>query len=429
MIRIETVSSDTPFRERFVAGLSYPLRGAGLATCTALALAHYLVILPTFIGVFVSFALWTATWRYAALCLQHTANGFANPPDIGVEENPAAGNSLTFIHLFAAALCYISTLFYPPMLWPLIVLFAITLPAIDMSLAFDGGIEVALSPVNWWEVMRRFGGSYLIPVMLNLTTGGLILAAAMATAMVTKLISLPLFAFAYTYLIILNLHLMGAMIHARHDRFGIEPEAEELIRENGQDEDTQLLHHVETVASTDRRAAISLLVARLQSRVAPPSLHQAYRELLRQEGLRDGLLEHGQIWIAALLANDEPRRALGLAQECIEIDPAFVPDDPRGALALAELAARSGMNRLGLKLAKGFLSLWPRSPEAPRAGLLAARLLAEPLGQRTEAVVLLGKLVAMWPEHPLCGEMETLAQHLQREPAATHPVRDRPPER
>lgn len=61
MIRIDTVSPDTPFRERFIASLTYPLRGAGLATCTALALAHYLVILPTFIGVFASFALWTAT--------------------------------------------------------------------------------------------------------------------------------------------------------------------------------------------------------------------------------------------------------------------------------------------------------------------------------------------------------------------------------
>ncbi len=425
MIRIETVSPDTPFRERFVTGLGYPLRGAGLATCTALALAHYLVILPTFIGAFVSFALWTATWRYAALCMQHTANGFANPPDIGVEENPAAGNSLTMIHLFAVVLCYLSTLFYPPMLWPLIVLFAITLPAIDMSLAFDGGVEVALSPVNWWEVIRRFGASYLIPVLLNLSTGGLILAAAMATEMVTKLISLPLFAFAYTYLIILNLHLMGAMIHARHDSFGIEPEAEVLVRENGQDEDTQLLHHVEMVAATDRRAAIGLLVARMQSRVAPPPLHLAYRQLLRQEGLRDGLLEHGQIWIAALLANDEPRRALGLVQECMEIDPAFVPDDPGNALALAELAARSGMSRLGLKLAKGCLTLWPRSPQAPQAGLLAVRL----LGQTTEAMVLLGKLMAAWPDHPLHAEMKTLAHELQREPVGAHPVRDKPTER
>ncbi|MBV8157218.1 MAG: hypothetical protein JO278_06155, partial [Dyella sp.] len=199
MPRIATVSPDTPFGERFVAGFGYPLRGGGLATCTALALAHYLVILPSYIGVFASFALWAATWRYAATCLLHTANGYADPPDIGVDDHPAAGNGLTAIHLFAVALCVVSSVFYPPALWPLVLLFAITLPAIDMSLAFDGSMEVAMSPVNWWEVMRRFGSSYLIPVGLNLATGVLIILASVATAFLPKLLSLPLFAFAYTY--------------------------------------------------------------------------------------------------------------------------------------------------------------------------------------------------------------------------------------
>ena len=114
-----------------------------------LALAHYLALLPSYIGVIAAFTLWGATWRYAATCLLHTANGYADPPDIGVDENPAAGNGLTAIHLFAFALCFVSGVFYPQALWPLVLLFALTLPAIDMSLAFDGSLELAMSPVNW----------------------------------------------------------------------------------------------------------------------------------------------------------------------------------------------------------------------------------------------------------------------------------------
>jgi hypothetical protein len=413
MARIATVSPDTPFSERFVTGLSYPLRGGGLATCAALALAHYLVILPAFIGVFASFALWAATWRYAAVCLTYTANGFADPPDIGVDENSAAGNGLTAVHLFAFALCFVSGLFYPPALWPLMILFAAMLPAIDMSLAFDGNIELAMSPVTWWEVIRRFGWPYLIPVGLNLATGALIIVASVATGMLPKLLSLPLFAFAYTYLIILNLHLMGAMVHQRHESFGLEPEADELVRENGQDEDTELLQQVHEVATSDRRAAIAMLVTRMQGRSAPAPLHQAYRELLRQEGLRDGLLEHGHIWIAALMVNGESRRALGLVQECQEIDTAFLPDDPSIAGPLAELAARSGMNHLALRMCRGFLTRWPRSPESPTYGLLAARLLAATPERTADAVVLLGKLSAHWPDHPLRRDIDALAQQLQ----------------
>lgn len=415
MPRIETVSPDTPLRERFVAGLSYPLRGGSLATCTVIALCHWLVMLPAFIGIFASFALWAVTWRYAATCLLHTANGYAEPPDVGVDANPAAGNGLTAVHLLAVAMCVISTVFYPPMLWPLILLFAITLPAIDMSLAFDGSMELALSPVNWWEVMRRFGSAYLIPVALNVATGALIIIASLATALLPKILALPLFAFAYTYLIILNLHLMGAMIHQRHEQFGLEPEAEELVRESGQDADTPLLAHVQIVAQTDRPAAIGLLVRRMQGRSAPPALHQAYRDLLRQEGLREGLLEHGQLWIAALLAHGETRRALGLVQECMELEPAFLPDAPEHVATLAEQAARAGMTRLALKLCRGYLQRWPRAPDTPHIGLLAARLLGDTLGQRTEASVLLGKLMSAWPEHPLHADMAALVEQWQKE--------------
>ncbi|WP_114238376.1 hypothetical protein [Dyella sp. C9] len=417
MPRVATVSPNTPLRDRFIAGLGYPLRGAGLASCMVLALLHCLLVAPLFIGITASFALWAATWRYAATCLMHTANGFADPPNVGVDENPAAGNGLMAVHLFATVMCALSALLYPPALWPLIILFAAMLPAIDMSLAFDGDVELALSPVNWWEVIRRFGWAYLIPLLLNLATGALIVAAALADHVLPRLLALPLFGFAYTYLIILNLHLMGAMIHRHHERFGLEPEAEALARAGGQDVDEELLQQVRTVAGTDRRAAIALLVTRMQGRSAPSALHLAYRELLHAEGLREGLLEHGQIWIAALMASNEPRRALGVVQDCLELDPGFLPDDPAYASALAEQAARAGMSRLALKLSRGFLVRWPRASEAPGTGLLAARLLGVELGQRTEATVLLGRLVQAWPDHPLRAEIDALARQLQDGPA------------
>ena len=107
-------------------------------------------------------------------------------------------------------------------------------------------------------------------------------------------------------------------------------------------------------------AATRLLVPRLQDREAPAELHQAYRDLLRRQNLPDALLVHGQIRIAALMANDEPRKALAMLQDCIMIDPDFLPDDPGNAGALAEIAARSGMRRTALKLCRRWLASWPR---------------------------------------------------------------------
>ncbi|WP_266168987.1 hypothetical protein [Dyella subtropica] len=413
MSRIATVSTGTPFSERLPSAFGYPLRGAALASCIGLALLHYVGLLPSFIGFFASLMVWTATWRYAADCMLHTAHGYADPPDVSLGGNESAGWALAAIHLMIVALCVLAIVFFPKALWPVLILSALALPAIDMSLAFDGNLAAALNPIHVWRIVTGFGVAYLIPVAINLLTGALLALASLATGFLPKLLALPLYAFAYTYLIILGFHLMGAMIHERHERFGMAPEAEALAREVHQDADEQLLDAVRETSTRDPQAAIAMLVARMQDRSAPAPLHQAYRQLLQQQGLRDGLLTHGQIWAAALLANGESRRALGLLQECIDIDPAFLPDDPGNTGTLAELAARLGMSRLAVKLCRGYLSTWPTAPEAPRYGLLAARQLGMQLGQPTEAMVLLGKLAADWPDHPLHREMLSLKRQLQ----------------
>ncbi len=138
----------------------------------------------------------------------------------------------------------------------------------------------------------------------------------------------------------------------------------------------------------------------------------AYRQLLQRQQLRDALLVHGQIWIAALIAQGESRRALGVLQECVGLDANFIPDDTRTCGELADLAARLGISRIAVMLCHGYLQTWPRDPQAPRYGLLASRLLAEHPDQHGEAVKLLDQLAASWPEHPLRAEIEQQRQRL-----------------
>lgn len=416
MSRVSTVAVDMPFAERLRRGFGYPLRGAALATCVALALAHYVALLPAFIGLLGGALVWMATWRYAADCMRHTAHGFADPPEVGIDSDDTAGWALTAIHLFAIAVCVIAAVFFPASLWLWMVLFALVLPAIDMALAFDANLALALNPVHLARVIGGFGGAYLLPVAINLLLGALVVLASVATALLPRLLAVPLFAFAYTYLVILAFHLMGGMLHQRREHFGIEPKAEALAGALGQDADTQLAARARELAGEDPQAALRLLASRLQERSAPPVLHEAYRSLLREQGMREGLLVHGQIWIAALMAAGEPRKSLGLVQECSELDPAFLPDDPANASALAELAARQGMNRMAARLCRGFLEAWPRDMRAPGCALLGARVLAGPLGQPTEALVLLGRLSTVDADHPLRIELATLASQL-RQPA------------
>ena len=414
MPRIAVAAADTPFGERLRSGFGYPLRGAGLATCVALAAIHLLGMLPSYIGALAGALVWAATWRYAADCLLHTAHGYADPPDVASEGNSSSGWGLTAIHLFIVALCVLAIVFFPRLLWPVLLLSALLLPAIDMSLAFDGNLALALNPLHWQRVIAGFGMAYLVPVAINLVLAFTVVLASLSTALLPRLLALPLFGFVCTYLIVLAFHLMGALIHQRHERFGIEPEAPRLARAGGQDADEQLLDEVNALAPADPAAATQLLVARLQDRSEPAPLHLAYRTLLKQQNLRDGLLVHGQIWMAALIAQGEPRRALGVLQDCCGIDAGFVPDDPRTCGELADLAARLGMRRLALHLCHGYLAYWPRDPHLPHYGLLAARLLGEQAEQRAEAVQLLDQLAGAWPEHPQQAEIRALRQQLAK---------------
>ncbi|MGN6654568.1 MAG: hypothetical protein ACTHJ9_04415, partial [Rhodanobacter sp.] len=298
------------------------------------------------------------------------------------------------------------------LLWPVLILAALVLPAIDMSLAFDGNLALAINPLNWLRVMGAFGAAYLVPVAINLLLGILVVVASVATAQLPRVLALPLFAFAYTYLIVLAFHLMGAMIHQRHEHFGMTPEAPALARASGQDADDELVEAARQQAADDPMAALRQLAGRLRERAAPPAVHQFYRELLQRQSLRDDLLVHGQIWIAALIAQNEPRRALGVLQECIGIDAGFVPDDPRTCGVLADLAARIGMSRLAIHLGQGYVAHWPRDPQAPHYGLLAARALAAHADQHASAAALLDRLIAAWPEHPLREEIDAQRRQL-----------------
>lgn len=412
MPRVEIVAADTPFAQRLQDGFGYPLRGPALATCVVLALVHYVGLLPGFMGALASALVWAATWRYAADCMQHTANGYADPPDVGSEGNSASGWGLTAIHLLVVALCVVSIVFFPSLLWPVLILAALVLPAIDMSLAFDGNLALAINPLNWLRVIGAFGTAYLIPVAINLLLGVLIVIASVTTAQLPRVFALPLFAFAYTYLILLAFHLMGAMIHQRHERFGMVPEAPALARASGQDADESLIEAARQQAIDDPMAALRQLAGRLREHAAPPAVHQTYRELLHRQGLRDDLLVHGQIWIAALIAQGESRRALGVLQECIGIDTGFIPDDPQTCGGLADLAARVGMSRLAIHLGQGYLAHWPRDPQAPHYGLLAARALAAHTDQHASAAALLDRLATTWPEHPLRGEIDAQRRQL-----------------
>lgn len=412
MSRIELIDPAKPLSQQLLTALRYPLRAAALPGLVAFTLAHYLALLPV-AGWLLELVIWAATYLYALECLRHTADGFAMPPEFA--EPGHGGWAMVAIMLWSTVLTVLVKLGLGGDTWVVSALLAVALPAIAMSLALDGNVWLALNPLTWLQVMSRFGLPYLFLIAMQLLVALVVgLAQVGFESALPRLLSLPLFYFVATYATVFNFHLMGLLIHQRHEQFGLQPRAHRLARQSHQDDDQDLLDQVQSLAASEPQAAIDLLVPRLRDRAAPAALHLAYRQLLKQQGLRDALLVHGQIWVAALIAQGESRRALGVLQECIGLDAGFIPDDPRTCGELADLSARLGIRRIALALCRGYLAHWPRDAGAPHYGLLASRLLAENPDQHAEAVQLLDQLVANWPEHLLRPEIDAQRQRLAR---------------
>lgn len=381
MPRIELAATDLPLGQRLLAGLRYPLTGAALAACIALGLCRYANLLARAapgllgmaLGVLVSVALWTATWRYAVDCMVHTADGYAESPEVSLEDRVGSPHALLAVHAVVLLGCVLLALFAHGYLWFALAIAAVLLPVIDMSLAFDGSLAVALNPLTWVLTIGRFGVAYLIPVAANVVLAVLVWTASRGTSDLPLLFGLPLYGFACTYLVVLDFHWMGLLIWHYRERFGMRPKAPALARANHQDADDELVCECGALARTDPEEAAIRLRDRIRERAASAPVHALFRALLRKLHRDDLLLHHGQTWISQLCVDGQVRRALGVAQECREIDPAFLPHDPGNAARLAELAARYGMRGLADHLARRFVQCWPQHEDAAKIATLIAR--------------------------------------------------------
>lgn len=368
MAHIELLDPDIPLPRRLLRGFAYPASGAGLFVCITLALCWYLTLLPSLVGFIVTLVLYVATFGYAIDSMVSTANGYARLPEVSLER-AGSPKGVTCVY----ALVFLVGMLVPHAFRPALAFAVLVMPAMVMSLAFDGDFLLAVNPATWLRVVARFGPAYLVPVAGNLVTLAVIWLLLPVRAWMPGLLYPPVFGFCFAYLVLLDFHWMGLCIWHCRERLGMTPEAPELASAAGQDADELLASECRTMAEDDLEQAAIRLRDRIRERAAPASVHTLFRELVRRMGRDDVLLEHARAWITQLCANGEARRALGLVQECRGIDPAFSPATLDDSATLAHLASRMGMRDLACHLARSVLERWPQAEEAHRLSGIAGR--------------------------------------------------------
>lgn len=419
MTRPRTLDTSAPVAARLLDTLRYPLRGAALAALTALALGLMLAdLLPSILGTIAWVMAWVGIYIYALACLRASADGWADPPEITLHADTAAAALLFFLQLlslYATKIAY--NLWQDAFVLPLGL--ALVLPALTLSLGFGDSLWSALNPLRLMGGAAALGAAYLLPVATGLLQflawiGALQPGHGLAASAFWLLLTV--------YCVLLNFHLLGRLAYRFHERLGHQPEADEVGRMRGQGRDEQLLARVRSLdAAGHGEQAIELLHERLRDRHAPYPVHAAYRRLLRAAGRQQALIDSSPWCLACLAQSGDWQRALAVIGENVEIDPDYLPGDPALVAELADRAAGMGMNRLALKLARGYVNTWPREPAAPRYGLMAAHLLGERLDQPAEAGVLASKLLVAFPDTAERPRIEALlarlGQDARRKPA------------
>ncbi len=408
-----------PFWNRLHEISLYPAHSSALITVIVLALCHLLDFLP--IGVFgllLQMLIWVTLYKYAFECLRASANGQLLPPEAGMAVNDSLGWSQIWLQVAFFALNLLGFIAFGPTGGTVVsIVLALALPAAIMALAMDENLWHALNPLTWLSVIARFGAPYFAVAALYFVFN---LSQHYAQSLVVPFLPVVVSTLAFYaithYVVIATFHLMGYLIYQYHDEVGYQPvQAPAPLRHAAVDPDQGTLDEAaQLVREGQVDAARERIAQQLRSRGGTEALHAQYRKLLALGEWRDEQLRHGREWISILLGQDKDRRAVDVARECLELDPAFQPASPDEISRLAQKATDSGNTQVAVKLVSGFHKRYPKHADIPRNYLLAAKLLAERMGKDAEARGLLDQLIGAYPNHPLAGEITAYRQFLDK---------------
>ncbi len=411
-----------PVWNRLPKFFSYPLKPAVLVVLAAFTVLYALsrVLFFPF-----STILWLLSlmglYKYAYEALATTASGSMEPPEGGYNANT---DYMVFKHVGLMLTMQIATVFVAAstgsaaLFWMVTLFFVFAWPAAIITLAMTESLLSALNPLTWAAMMGRIGWPYLAAcVFLFLMQASERVVGSLALGMVGEinLTALLIGFFIGGYFLMASFHLMGYLVYQHHEELGVEVDEPLASNENMSEDQRVVAESRELVQEGRVEEAVEQLGRHLKQRGGEPAIHDQYRKLLKLREDTDRLLEHGREYITLLLRSfEDKRKALRVAEDCLDIDPEFRPADGSEVRELVELADRFDLDNLVVRLSNGFAKRFPKHKDIPAVHLVAARHLSEKKGKDEMALKVLKDLQSRYPEHELRGEIDKQVALLEK---------------
>lgn len=417
---LETMPPIVPFWNRLREMVLYPASMPAMAPILLLGAANLVIYLP--FGFLLLLLVTVAMYRYAFDCLRATANGRLEPPESALSDG--SGLVLKLVALVVIMLGF--TLICAALLGPAMgvlafLLLGLALPGATITLAMEQRLLAALNPLNWLGIVSRIGWPYLAAVGLCLVVFiSQRYAMFLIAGVMPMFLSVIVAGVISNYALVIAFHLLGYLVYQYHEELGFEPRRPQLLKAMARpDPDQEILDEAAGLVREGQPAeAAERLKTLLRGRGGTDAVHVQYRKLLRLNGDKEGLLQHGHEYLPILIEQEKARAAVELVSECQAIDPGFAPARAADVSALARLAAQAGHTDVVLKLLSGFHKRFPRSKDIAQNYLLVATLMHERMGQDDKARRVLLMLKSEYPDSPVMPAVDELLATVERMLAA-----------
>jgi tetratricopeptide (TPR) repeat protein len=403
-----------PIWERLPQVFAYPLKSASLAALGLYGILFSVGIVIPVIGLLFLLGAWVGLYKFAYDVLEATARGREEPPDVqsGTTSWVLVKTFVLFFVLgFAVAL--IGGVTESLFLMAIVALFVVAaLPAAIIILAMTNSLLNALNPLTWVGIMRVVGLPYFIASLLlfmlaiSQGTAEYLLASVVGMGFLGSLGGFLIGG----YFLVASFHLMGYLVHQHHEALGVDQDVEASTAKLQAESTTPLLTEADAlVKEGEVDAAIALLGKNLKQGGLPEE-HDRYRKLLTLQGRKEELLAHGRQYITVLLYGlEQTKKALGVAEECLKLDPRFQTAEPKQVLDMARVADDFNRHELVLRLTNGFANRHPKHPDVVENYYLAAKALFLGRGEEAKAHNILSQLQKRYPDHELREDIDRLA--------------------
>ena len=405
-----------PFWHKLNSFFLFPLQATPLVYALLLSACTYLLLVaPPLIAPFILLGIGLATARYAFKVAALASRGVLHSREYTASMNDPDWVSLPwkFVGVLLVHGLVIAFVGRRSETLGLVVnlVSSLLLPATLMVLIRSCSLRAALNPLELIAAIGDIGKSYwLLCLFLFLLQAGFPQAMALLVPITPRWLLPPLLAFGVIYFSWVMAALVGYVMYQHHGALDIAPLKEAApttalggpARSQAQARDADV---AALVQQGDLREAIAQ--AREWARTGSDSLsdQRRYHRVLLLDDVHSGrLADHGQRFLAQLLALQRGPEALDVHAALVAKLPDFAAESAALTLALAQQAWRGGDSARTAALLKGFDRRYAKSDEIPHAYELIVRVLKQGMSQPEQALRVYRALERRHPDHPATQE-------------------------